>query len=209
MIIGDNEIVLSGEEEIGIVLLRGDDSINIVNGRHAFDVLLVEAEHRLLHVRQTSRAASHKRCLQLVAKPEVLRDEAMRERGLAIQQHLADEHISRALRIDFAEVDGLPSHFEAMHEHAFPTQHAARFHAPVRLAVFVLAEVIADFDDPLGLDLRDHAGEKLGGLHDLAGHDPERLRRLLRCLTFAGFLLLFFAALVKIGTGEERGEAVA
>src|SRR5690606_38628392 len=84
--------------------------------------------------------------------------------------------------------------------------------APRGLAVAETAKMRAEFHHPLRIDLRHRPREELRRLHDLAGHDPERLTRIvggLRGLGITRAFLLALPPLVEAGAGEERDLAIA
>ena len=79
----------------------------------------------------------------------------------------------------------------------------------MRLGVAEIAKVRAQFDDPLRVDSRDGAREKLRRLHDLTRDDPQRLLALVVGLRRGAVLARLFAAFVEIRSGKKRGQPVA
>ena len=140
-------------------------------------------------------AAAHTRQsrLQTVAQLLVVGEKAVRDQRRAIQQSSANEQLSGTRGIDLAEINRLTFHFKPVQQQALGHQHATCFGAPMRLAVAPLQQVRADLSRPLRINAGHGAREELGGLHDLAGHDPQWLFGL-----FLAGLGILFTALIEI-----------
>ena len=92
---------------------------------------------------------------------------------LAADEALADEQLARLLRIHRAVIHALLGiDDDAVERRALEGHGLHRFLFPVRVEVTALDEMRADLFEPLGLDARHAAREKLGRLGDFGGGDP-------------------------------------
>ena len=173
-----------------------DEAVEIVDRRDVFDARVIEIEQALFDGVDAIAAHAGEHRFDLLAQLVVMCVEAQGDGHLlAVDERGADEHLRGGDGIDLEEIDVLAPHLQAVKKHALRDEDAPGFEIPMGLAVFELAEMGAEFGDPVWVNLGKRARKELRGVHDLTGNDPRRLA----AFVLAGLALaVFLAAFVEI-----------